>query len=434
MKRGARAAVLLASLVLKVGEAHADDRPALRDFLVEEMAATGVRGASVALLRDGHVVWLEGFGVADERDDGVVGPGTVFQTASLGKVVAAYAALLRVADGDWALDMPARSDRLQIRPGCPRPTLAMLLSHSAGLGNDLRAERFEPGCDLPAPFSYAGQGYLVVQDLFGDASGDAAESFARERIFEPLGMTSATFRPPDPMLVPPTAGGRLATGHADLLYAALAGKGFSSERGAAIAALVAGLVMVGLVAARVGRPGARARGLVFLGVGGVAVVLVEIAVLATRTTPVAPWSDATLLPSSLHASADDMARFAAELLDPTLVAPEGRDLLFEAHASIDERRAWTPGIGVEWVPTGEGTVRTFWQWGSNPGFQGLLVLVPSRRDAIVVLTNTGGFADVVLDDRGGYVLARRLARRALALDGRWTLRGVQREGGVGGAM
>ena len=98
--------------------------------------------------------------------------------------------------------------------------------------------------------------------------------------------------------------------------------------------------------------------------------------------------------------------------------------LFETRTRIDDRRGWTPGIGVELVPSAAGAVTTYWQWGSNPGFQGLLVLVPERRDAIVVLTNTGGFADVVLDDRGGYVLSRRIAERALGLEGLWSLRGA----------
>ena len=38
-----------------------------------------------------------------------------------------------------------------------------------------------------------------------------------------------------------------------------------------------------------------------------------------------------------------------------------------------------------------------------------------------MLTNTGGFADVVSRRRGGYNAAKRIARRALGVNGRWDL-------------
>lgn len=377
------------------------------------MDDAAVRGAGVALLRGGRVVWLEGFGVRDQRSGEPVTPQTVFQAASLGKVVAAYGALLRVQDGDWQLSMPVASERLEIAPGCRPPTLVDLLSHRSGLGNDLRAAHLTPECRPPAPFSYSGQGYLVLQELFGDVSGRSAQAFLRERVFEPLGMTSATYAQP--------RGNDVAIGHADSIYAVLSGTALGAERAWAAALGLAAGVSFALLAAFSWRAHARLRSGAIVALEALAIAALGLGAASLRFVPVAPWDTAIMLPSSLHASAEDLAKFAAELLRPRLLSPALRDQLFAPRGEIDDQLAWGAGIGVDRIPSEGGSVASYWQWGSNPGFQGLLVAVPERGDAIVVLTNTGGFADVLLGHRGGYVMAKRLARRALGLNGRWDL-------------
>ena len=65
---------------------------------------------------------------------------------------------------------------------------------------------------------------------------------------------------------------------------------------------------------------------------------------------------------------------------------------------------------------------TAWQWGSNLGFESLLVLAPASGDGVVILTNTGGGIDAVLPGRGGYRAAKRIAAGLLGIEGRWDLR------------
>jgi CubicO group peptidase (beta-lactamase class C family) len=93
-----------------------------------------------------------------------------------------------------------------------------------------------------------------------------------------------------------------------------------------------------------------------------------------------------------------------------------RDLLFAQQVEMDPEIAWGAGIGIDRStrPT------TYWQWGSNPGFQSLLIVEPQRGDAIVVLTNRGTLGDLVTG-RGGYAAAKQIARRALGINGRWDL-------------
>ena len=381
---------------------------ALRAFTRSAMEEARVRGAAVALLRDGRPVWVETFGVADERSGAKVTRGTVFQAASLGKVVAAYAALLQIEDGVWSYDMRTSSPRMPVPENCEPPTLAELLSHSAGLGNDLRARRFSAACHPPAPFSYAGQGYLVLQDLFG-ASGESAERFVRRRVFEPLGMQTATFALP--------AGRNVATGHADLLYGVLSGNALAPWLAVGRSVLAAAMAGIAFVVVLTWRRANAVRAAAASALEVLAGMLLVAMMGASVVVPVAPWSDRIMLPSSLHASIDDLSRFAAELLDPTLVSRAARDRLLAPRVPIDEQLSWAAGIGCERT----GGVTSYWQWGSNPGFQSLLVLVPEQRSALVVLTNTGGFADVLLGGTGGYAMAKRVARRALGIRARWDL-------------
>jgi CubicO group peptidase (beta-lactamase class C family) len=397
------AALLIGLAASAAAEGTDSEIAALRDFTRAALEESRVRGAAVALLREGRPVWIEPFGVADERSAAPVTRQTVFEAASLGKVVAAYAALLRVEEGVWFLEMEVRSPRMALPAGCEPPTLAELLSHTAGLGNDLGVDRFEPACRPPAPFSYAGQGYLVLQELFGDASGASAERFARRRIFEPLGMDRATFGAPSPE--------DLATGHADLLYGVLSGKALGSwlAVGRGVLALTTALLVLAVVRTWRRRGGRRA---VAVGALGGLAALASLALLgASVIVPVSPWSERILLPSSLHAT------FAQELLDPALARPETRDQLLAPRVRVDDDLGWSAGIGSERTDG----ITSYWQWGSNPGFQSLLVLVPERREAVVVLTNSGGFADVVLGRTGGYAMAKRVARRALGIRGRWDL-------------
>lgn len=362
------------------------------------------------MLHDGETSWIRAFGVRDQRTGEPVSERTVFEAASIGKVVAAWAALMLVEDGEWSLEMPVRTARLAIAPGCEPPTLVQLLSHTAGLSNNLLAERFEPACHPPAPFSYAGQGWLVLQDLLEAHDRAPIDEVMQARVFAPLDMTRSSFAPP--------RGEDVAVGHVDALWGVGSGSadGWVIALGAAAGALA--LVAAAAVVRSARRRHSGWKAVAYTAALWFAIVLVLFALGSAWTVPVRPWSTRVMLPSSLHTSAEDLARFAEEVLHPRLLQTETRDLLFEPRVAVGGGIAWGAGLGID------ASVRpaTGWQWGSNPGFQGLLVLEPGAGDAVVVLTNTGGFTDVVSRRRGGYNAAKRIARRALGLNGRWDLR------------
>jgi CubicO group peptidase (beta-lactamase class C family) len=404
---------VLAALSLAAPAAARDAGPAsiqaLRAATVEGLERSRVRGASLAMMRGGRLVWTESFGVVDERSGEPVDTRTVFEAASLGKVVSALAALTLVAEGRWRLDMPVRSPSLEVPEGCPAPTLLHLLTHSAGLSNHLGATRFHPSCRPGVDFSYAGQGYLVLQELLEDETGEPAERFIERRVFRPLGMERSTFVPADAV--------DRATGHIDLVLALLSGMGRGPVLGAgALLSLLAaaGCVWLNRRSWR-RRTGRRVIGL--LALQWIALLVVLLALGSRIMVPIESPSSRVLLASSLHTDVEDLARFVLELLRPQRISARARDMLLEPRIEVERGIAWGAGIGIDRSvePT------TWWHWGSNPGFQSLFVLDPKRGDAIVVLTNTGGGLDVVTGSLGGYQLSKEIARQALGIRGRWDL-------------
>src|SRR6185312_4663078 len=65
-----------------------------------------VPGLSIALIRDGRVVWAKGFGVGNVVTGNPVTTGSIFEAASLSKCVFAYAVLRLVDEGKLDLDTP----------------------------------------------------------------------------------------------------------------------------------------------------------------------------------------------------------------------------------------------------------------------------------------------------------------------------------------
>src|ERR1700728_3566839 len=63
-----------------------------------------VPGMSIALIRDGRVVWSKGFGVSNAVTRKPVTTNTIFEAASLSKPVFAYAVLRLVDEGKLNLD------------------------------------------------------------------------------------------------------------------------------------------------------------------------------------------------------------------------------------------------------------------------------------------------------------------------------------------
>jgi CubicO group peptidase (beta-lactamase class C family) len=153
-----------------------------------------------------------GFAVkAPEEMKTRAGEGTVYDAASLTKVMATTPCVMRlVEEGMVELERPVRALVPEFAgEGRERITVRQLLTHTSGLKPGLsRAEAWE-GWDeairlacatepLDAPdavFRYSDINFILLGEVVRRAAGKGLEAFAREAVFEPLGMADTGFRP-----------------------------------------------------------------------------------------------------------------------------------------------------------------------------------------------------------------------------------------------
>lgn len=183
-----------------------------------------VHGASVAVIHEGRLDWSKAYGITDAANPQKVTTGTLFQCASIGKVITALAALKLVEAGKISLDESVNNKlkRWQIPENqyakSEPVTLRHLLSHSAGLTDEYGFLGYAPDREIPsllqilnnAPPSnakkpivvnrppgtveqYSGGGYLIVQLLIEDLSGQNFTDFVQEQLFTPLGLVQTTY-------------------------------------------------------------------------------------------------------------------------------------------------------------------------------------------------------------------------------------------------
>ena len=160
-----------------------------------------VPGMSIALIRDGRVVWSAGFGVSNVNTGKPVTATTIFEAASLSKPVFAYAVLRLVDEGKLNLDTPlnkylgnnydvVNDDRINLI------TARHVLSHTSGFPNWRNGDRSTP---LPINFrpgekwSYSGEGMVYLSKVVEKITGMRFEAFMQKYALQPIGMTASSY-------------------------------------------------------------------------------------------------------------------------------------------------------------------------------------------------------------------------------------------------
>jgi len=188
----------------------------------EELKATNIPGAAVAVVIGDRVVFAKGFGVSDIETGTPVNPDTLFRIASTTKMLTAAAAVALAQQGKLELNAPI-GKYLPLSPKLASVTMNQLLSHTAGirdgasfngphddsaLANFVRswADDYlvaEPG----EIFSYSNLGYVLAARVLEEVIGKPFADVMNDVLFRPLGMRRTTLRPIMAMTYP------LAQGH-----------------------------------------------------------------------------------------------------------------------------------------------------------------------------------------------------------------------------
>ncbi len=227
------AAVLAAGLVYSSGCSRHAPQPldaakaatfeARLDSLVPRLLAEyGVPALAIGSVENGKVHFARGYGVADSAANRPATAKTLFNLASISKSVTTWGVLHLADSGLIDLDAPVHTYIQRWRlPASDFDetgvTVRRLLSHTAGLSVPtvpwLPADTTLPsleeflagGAGSSGPviiddepgnrWRYSGGGYVVLQLMIEEVTGQRFEEYMRQAVFEPLGMPSATFAP-----------------------------------------------------------------------------------------------------------------------------------------------------------------------------------------------------------------------------------------------
>lgn len=184
-----------------------------------------VPGVSIAVVKDGKILWAKGYGIANTETGDSVTTETIFQAGSISKPIAALGALKLVQEGKMKLneDINTYLQGWKVPDNkfteTEKVTLERLLTHTAGMTvhgfpGYSQTDTFpdiitvlEGKGNTPPIFvdtipgsiwRYSGGGYIVMEKAVEDISGQPLEVFLAENVLEPIGMSHSTYGQPLP--------------------------------------------------------------------------------------------------------------------------------------------------------------------------------------------------------------------------------------------
>ena len=202
-------ALLLASLPL-AAQPSADLDSKLSGKISAVLQKSGAPSVSVAVVKDGRLVFARAFGFADLAAHRPAAAETRYAVGSISKQFTTAALLLLQEQGKLSLD-----DKVaQYFPALTRAsdiTIRQLLSHTSGYEDYAPQDYIIPEWTKPitplaildrwaakplnfdpgTKWQYSNTNYVLAGAIFEKVAGQALVAFLHQKIFEPLAMTSA---------------------------------------------------------------------------------------------------------------------------------------------------------------------------------------------------------------------------------------------------
>ena len=317
-------------LLLLAGPAARAQQAELAALLQKEK----VPGMQLVHTKGNHVTAYN-LGVRQAGTSAAVTANTIFQAASLGKVVLAYTALRLHDRGLLDLDRPlllyGPYPRLAQEPRAARITARMVLAHTTGLPNwaeyPLGATWKTSVLHLQfAPDScwhYSGEGFVLLQKTLEQLTGQSFEALAQAEVFGPLRLANSSF------IWRERFAADVSLGHDEKGQPTKIGK-FAEPYGA----------------------------------------------------------------YSLLTTATDYSRFLQAIMSGRGLKPATARLLTtpaspadrcgKSTTAADPAIAWACGVGL--AATSQGPAQ--WHWGDNTDFKGFFMTLPGKKETVLFLTNS----------------------------------------------
>ena len=212
------AAALVATSPAMAAPDHlpAEQVAAVNSVMLREMSQRNIVGAGLAIVRDGHILFADGYGFANRESDERVTADTRFMIASMTKMFLASAVMGLVAERRLSLDQPVGGLLPNIPEAWRTATVRQLLTHTSGIPSFTDFDTFpcppgKPEADyqmgdvlqevaclpmmFPAgtDFGYSESNYHLLAMLVESMSGQPYEQFMRERVIGRLKMRHTDF-------------------------------------------------------------------------------------------------------------------------------------------------------------------------------------------------------------------------------------------------
>ena len=141
-----------------------------------------IPGMSAAVVKDGELVWVRGFGYSDVENGIPATPETPYHLASVTKTFAAVIVMQLVQEGKLSLDDPVSRYGVNLPEG-DKVLVQHLMSHTS---------EGTPG----QRYQYNGNRYGQLSQVVLVATGRSLQELVYERILQPLGMENTAPSPP----------------------------------------------------------------------------------------------------------------------------------------------------------------------------------------------------------------------------------------------
>ena len=176
------------------------------DYVKAEMQKQHIPGLSLAVIRDGKIIKVEGYGLANVELNVPARAETVYKIGSVSKQFIAAGIILLIQEGRISLDDKI-SKFLEGTPDTWKEiTVRHLLTHTSGIVreapgfNPLKIQndadviktayplplRFAPG----EKYEYCNVGYFTLAEIIRKVTGKPWGDYLNERLFMPLGMNA----------------------------------------------------------------------------------------------------------------------------------------------------------------------------------------------------------------------------------------------------
>ncbi|MBI5968493.1 MAG: DUF1343 domain-containing protein [Deltaproteobacteria bacterium] len=207
-------------------------------YIVKKAIRAGqIPGAVVLIGNQGKVVYCQAFGYRVTRPKKLsMTPNTIFDVASLTKVIATTTALMQLVErGKLDLEDPICQYWPEFKiNGKERITVRDVLTHYSGLrpalglkpawsGYETALQKIVAEKPISPPgkrFGYSDINFVILGELIQRISGKSLEVYCRDHIFKPLGMKDTCFKPARDQRkrIAPTEGDRIGEVHDTMAY------------------------------------------------------------------------------------------------------------------------------------------------------------------------------------------------------------------------